>query len=197
MTEPIDKDSYSKPGSKFRVALRRQFVLDMRLAGFRYPQITELWNRKCEREGWEDLRTTSRTIRKDGRTILMLMRQRESERSESLRTLLTLRYETALTAIQAQIRNGNLAAIKTMIQINRAIAELHGLTNPVVMQTNQTTNVLVLTEEERARRVADLLAAAHERAQLAGIEENDDENVIDGDLDADDHTDLDDEDDDG
>jgi len=55
----------------------------------------------------------------------------------------------------------------------------------------------VLTEEERARRVADLLAAAHERAQLAGIEENDDENVIDGDLDADDHADLDDEDDDG
>ncbi len=189
------RENPGKPGSNMRIALRRQFVLDMRIAGFWYPQITELWNRKCEREGWHDCVAAVRTIRRDGKAILARIKQRESESAELLRTLLTLRYETALMAIQSQIRNGNLAAIKTMILINRAITELHNLAGPAV-QNNQTTNVLVLTEEERARRVADLLAMAHERARLAVLDDDhQDHSVIDADPDSEDDDDPDAEDD--
>src|SRR5688572_20706754 len=165
MTTSLPPDNRYAPGARERQAVRQDFVLDAKLAGFRPSQIAALWNKRCEDRDSPELQVTVRTIQEDVRSILKRIAEQESLKAEQLRELLTMRYESGMMAIQNQVKAGNLRAVEVMIKLNKGVAELHGLTAVPTQVDQSTNNILVLNPSERAKRIEDILSRAAERAE--------------------------------
>lgn len=153
-------------GERERIAVRQEFVLDAKISGFRPPQIHEMWNRRCEKQNRPELMVSLSTIQGDVRQILQRISEREALKAEQLRELLTARYESGLVSIAGQVRNGNLRAVEVMIKLNKAIAEVNGLTVALPTIEQHNTNVIMLSPDERKARVQQILDQVAERAML-------------------------------
>lgn len=158
-------------GEAERVAIRRRYVMQKRVEGHTYEQIMNAWNTENP-----DQVVGYTTITKDGRESLRKAVEDNRATSQEYRQLMIERLEQMLRApaFQEKINKGNLLAIDRGIKIIERMSKLYGADMPSKIAYTDVTgekDVGKLTDEERAKRIQEIMEEAAERKREAEMQE--------------------------
>lgn len=157
-------------GERARIAIRRRYVMERKAHdSMGLDAITDAWNAFCIAQDRPEDQRQRATIATDLKEGLRLLREDTKVDAEQYRELLTSRIEHALSrpSFIRGIENGDLGSIDRLLKGVSQLAQLHGANMPTkIAQTDSKGNDVVgLSEEERAERVARMFDVARLRRE--------------------------------
>lgn len=132
------------------------------IAGYRTAEITRLWNKYVVERGEPHRQTTHEFMRIERKAVLKELTKEHNEALESYRGLLIERYELIIESLHPMVRNGNLGAVDRYLKTLQQLGDITGAATPIKFEVENTTH---LTQEERQRRVLELLTVARQRRE--------------------------------
>lgn len=162
---------YPTIGREELIALRRQFIMGRIIAGMTTDkQIADAWNEKHPSQI-----ITPNTVYNDRKIVLDELNLQTISDARQMRNVLAARINTVIRVLENMVEQGNLKAIDRYLKANQNLADLFGSNMPAKIAFTDTTgtkSAILMSEQERLARVAEMIEMVKRRTSGHYIEEN-------------------------